>query len=78
MANGVNPMAPSPANLIEYLKGMTSRGYSQGTVGRRLAALRGFFARLVAVGRLATSPLEDPAFRRAAIALLKGPATGQM
>ena len=58
LANAVDPMAPLSSKLDEYVEDLKSREYSPGTIGRRRAALRGFFAHLVATGKLEASPMD--------------------
>ncbi len=54
--HGGDPSAASPAELAAYLRQLRTRGLSPRSVNRALAALRGFFAFLVATGRRADDP----------------------
>ena len=54
--HGGDPSAASPAELAAYLRQLRTRGLSPRSANRALAALRGFFAFLVATGRRADDP----------------------
>jgi site-specific recombinase XerD len=48
---GVDPTAPTEKDIAEYMHELEARGYSSGTVGRRMAALRGFLRHNLLRGR---------------------------
>ncbi len=49
-AEGVEPLDPAPSDFVRYKGSLGDRGYSPGTIARRLSAVRGFFRHLAGLG----------------------------
>ncbi len=62
--HGVLPLASRRVDVATYLQALRSRGYADGTVGRRLACLRSFFRYLVDEEVLGRSPAASVRWRQ--------------